>query len=258
MLIFRRDQQNFRALRNQYPFLDFFYISDQLKLTTKIFRLANRQMTTRISSANSPILKPLRLHFLHVAIKRYLIALDIVRNYGNAITNVLLTDSRDVLIQQNPFPLIQDRLICGLEAETMTIKSCPINSAWIKSLYGEEGLRRLGDRPIVCSGVTMGSAQVIEHYLSEMCNEIGHHLPNAASSDGIDQGIHNYLIGTDKITPTTVNNRSGIIATLGYEQPSAISQDLETGCIKVYGKYPAIVHQYDRHPKLTVNPHRPD
>jgi len=46
------------------------------------------------------------------------------------------------------------------------------------------------------------------------------------------------------------DNQSGLIATLHHENPTNISIDEAGGLIKVRGKYPIVVHQYDRHPCL--------
>jgi len=251
MIAYKKDGKVIRTLKNKYPFLEFVTVYKKSKLATKILRIVNSRISENHHYPNNPLLRLLSRHFLHIALERYFIALNILRDYNNSISNVLLTDSRDVLIQQNPFTFTDGGLISGLEAKTMLIKSCAINSAWIKSIYGEEGLNKIGDRHIICSGVTMGSTQAIKNYLVEMCKEIDNHLPNAASSDGTDQGIHNYLIGTNRVLVRTVDNKSGVIATLGYEKPTAISKNSKTGLIKVYDSYPAIVHQYDRHSKIT-------
>lgn len=250
MIVYKKDIQAVNTLRNRYPFLEFTTIAQKSKVAVKLFRLVNDQLEASGYLSTSSSLESLRRYFLHIAIERYFIALNIVKSCGDSISNVLLTDSRDVLIQGDPFALIDGSLVSGLEAEQMTIESCSINSSWIRTLYGKDGLSKIGGRRIVCSGVTMGPTQAIEKYLVEMCNEIETYLPKVASSDSIDQGIHNYLIGTGRISIETVDNTSGLIATLGYEKSFAISQDQSTGLIRVYDKYPAIVHQYDRHSAL--------
>lgn len=250
MIIHNKDTETENLLSNRYPFLEFTRVARKNKIVTKLFRTANAFLESQNLLSNSPSLASLRRSFLHVAIERYFIALDLVRAYGDSASNVLLTDSRDVLIQKDPFALLDSDLATGLESEGMTINSCSINSSWIRFLYGNEGLEKLGDRQIICSGVTIGSARAIEKYLVEMCKEIENHLPKVVSSNSIDQGIHNYLIATGRVSIDAVNNKSGLIATLGYEKPPVLSKDQSTGLICVHHTYPAIVHQYDRHSAL--------
>jgi hypothetical protein len=83
-----------------------------------------------------------------------------------------------------------------------------------------------------------------------MCREIWRCLPKVASSEGYDQGIHNYLIYSGKISLELTENSTGIIATLQYENPGNILIDAVAGVVTVQGQAPAIIHQYDRHHSL--------
>jgi hypothetical protein len=69
-------------------------------------------------SCVDPWSKALGRYPLRIAIERYFIALELVRAYGDSFSNVLLTDSRDVIIQSDPFSLsyltkIPDREVEG-------------------------------------------------------------------------------------------------------------------------------------------------
>jgi hypothetical protein len=144
--------------------------------------------------------------------------------------------------------LFNEKLISGVEERT--IGNCPYNSGWIKRIYGQDVLTQMSDSRIVCSGVTLGPGKEVENYLSEMCSEIWRYLPQIASEGGFDQGIHNHLIFEGKIPLDPTDNREGFIATLGYEKPINILKQPANGLVQVHGNYPAIVHQYDRHPDL--------
>lgn len=253
IITYEKDVRVRNVLKNRYSFIEFIDFPSSNKVVVKLFRIINDQLVARGYLSKNTSLRLLRHHFLHIALKRYFIALDIVRANKDFAENILLTDSRDVLLQSDPFALTQDEVVSGLESERMTIGKCLTNSNWIKQVYGEEGLSQTRDRRIICSGVSLGSADKIEKYLIQICAEMEANLPKIASSDSIDQGIHNYLASTGKITINPVENRSGFIATLGYEDPAVFDKDEKTGLIRVYEKYPAIVHQYDRHPILTLN-----
>jgi hypothetical protein len=106
-------------------------------------------------------------------------------------------------------------------------------------------------RSVVCAGVTLGSADKIENYLTELCDEMWRHLPQVIfKSVGYDQSAHMYLIFEDKIKLELTANPQGLIASLVLENPINLSIDLASGLVKLYEKYPAILHQYDRHTDL--------
>jgi hypothetical protein len=187
---------------------------------------------------------------LHIMLERFFLAHEILRAHRHLLDNVLLTDSRDVILQRDPFAAFNGNLVSGLEEKT--IGDCPINSRWIQDVYGNRVHAELSDRPVVCAGVTLGSARAVEEYLLEMCREIWRRLPKVALIAQYDQGIHNYLIHRDRIKVELADNRSGLIATLHYEDPASIATDGLEGVITVHGKAPAIVHQYDRHRHLAA------
>lgn len=252
VIVYKKDARTRSILKEKYPFVDFVNVPSRNKFVIKLFRVINNQLETGNYFSGNQALRSLRYNFLHIALRRYFIALDVVRSHKDSVANVLLADSRDVLLQADPFALIKDEVVSGLESERMTIGKCATNSNWIKQIYGEEGLSQLKNCRIICSGVSLGSVSKIEEYLVEMCREMEANLPKIASSDSIDQGIHNYLSNAGRITISTVDNREGFIATLGYEDPAVLGKDETTGRICVYEKFPAIVHQYDRHPSLAL------
>lgn len=252
IIIYEKDAQTRSILKERYPFVEFINFSSRNKFIVKFFRIINNQLEVRSYLSDNRSIKALQYNFLHIALKRYFIALDVVRNHKNSVANVLLADSRDVLLQADPFELVKDEVVSGLESERMTIGKCATNSNWIKQIYGKEGLSKLENQRIICSGVSLGSVDKIEEYLVEMCREMEDKLPKIASSDSIDQGIHNYLSNIGRITISTVDNREGFIATLGYEDPTVFEKDEKTKMIRVYDKFPAVVHQYDRHPSLAL------
>jgi hypothetical protein len=96
----------------------------------------------------------------------------------------------------------------------------------------------------------LGPINEVEKYLVTMCREIWKYLQKVASLEGYDQGIHNYIIYSGKISVELTENRAGMIATLHYENPDNILIDPAAGVVTVQGQAPAIIHQYDRHHSL--------
>jgi hypothetical protein len=194
--------------------------------------------------------KTLGRYALHIMLERFFLALELVQAHRDSFKNVLLTDSRDVVLQQDPFGRIGHNVVSGLEEKT--IGDCSLNSGWIKHLYGTNVHTRMSPCRIVCAGVTLGPIAEVEKYLIEMCIEIWKCLPKVALIAQYDQGIHNYLIYSGRVNLALTDNQTGIIATLHHEDPSNIRTDAAAGGVIVQGKPPAIVHQYDRHRNLVA------
>ncbi|MGH2414401.1 MAG: hypothetical protein ACRDEA_12090 [Microcystaceae cyanobacterium] len=251
LIAFQQDRETINNLRVKYPFVEPIFVNERDRKEKKIYYWLARFLSVNCkdySSVNSFLEFIGRLP-LHIALERYFIALQLVRAFGNSFSNVLLTDSRDVFIQKDPFGLIHENLVSGLEP--ITIGDCPnYNSRWIRGIYGDDVLNNMSDQQIVCSGVTLGSVKEVEKYLMEMCSEIWKNLPRINTLHGFDQAIHNYLIHRKRIVPDLIDNQSGFIATLQYENPSNILTDSISGLVMVHGKCPAIIHQFDRHPHL--------
>jgi hypothetical protein len=163
------------------------------------------------------------------------------------IGQVMLTDVRDVIFQDDPFTFCDtDNLYCFEEDSTVPLLKCPVNTAWILQAYGIQGLDAIGDNSIICAGVTVGSYKNIRQYLERFCKE----LLKLPPVWGIDQAAHNFLIRSGIIGNNVVcANDSGPVYTLALVKPGSIKID-EKGFIVNGAGVPCIVHQYDRHPIL--------
>jgi hypothetical protein len=250
LILYKQDREYIKNLQDKYEFLKFVFVRKKIKRAIRLYRQIARYLSTKDYSSIDPLLVVIGRYPLHISIDRYFIALQLINAYGDSFSNVLLTDSRDVVIQRDPFSLIDRKLVSGLEEKN--IGSCPINSIWIKELYGEGILNKMSDRRIVCSGVTLGPTREVKNYLSKMCSEIWKCLPQITVCGGFDQGIHNHLVFEEKIPFDLTDNRRGLIATLGYENPINILKEPASRLVKMHDEYPAIVHQYDRHSDLVI------
>ena len=250
LIAYNCDHVEIGGLRSKYSFIEPVYVPRKFNRGGRVYRSFARHFIQDDYFACGSGWRSVGRYLLHIALERYFLALEILRIHRNSFGNVLLTDSRDVVLQHDPFTQIGDKLISGIEEQT--IGDCSINTDWITHLYGTDVHKNMSDRRIVCSGVTLGPADPMEAYLVEMCREIWKCLPKLALIAQYDQGIHNYLIHTGRINLHLTDNRTGIIATLHYENPSNIQTDATAGVVTVQGKAPAIIHQYDRHRNLVA------
>jgi hypothetical protein len=258
MIVYREDQDSLERLKSKYPFIEPVYINASIR--KQFGRLADHRtrpylnwLTHQLSkikySSIISILRPIGLMGMRIIHERFFIARQILESHPNVFSNVLLTDCRDVVIQQDPFELLSDKLVSGLEPEI--IRNETYTSAWIETAYGQDILSELLDKPVICAGVTLGPTQEVKKYLTEMCNEMWRQLPRILFQDyGYDQAAHIYLSAENQIQLELTNNHQGLITTAGLEPLDQMNIDFAKELVKVGDRYPAIIHQYDRHPDM--------
>lgn len=161
----------------------------------------------------------------------------------------MLCDSRDVVLQANPFDRMPRGLATG--AEERLIGECSLNSRWIERVYGRQVLETLAPERILCSGVTLGSREAILRYLDDMCTEITQLLSVTAFTGALDQAVHNKLLHGGRLRSLQLlENGCDQLATLHYSSPLKWKFDPQGKLLADSGKPVAIVHQYDRHSSI--------
>jgi hypothetical protein len=248
LIAYKRHLARLERLRRRFPFVEPIYVPYKSNLGGSVYRWLARHFIDANYASCGWFWRSLGRYSLDIMLERFFLALEIVQTHRNALTHVLLADSRDVIFQRNPFEQIDSRLVSGLEEKI--IGDCPRNSDWIIQVYGIEVHRLLSKRTVVCAGISLGPVKEVEQYLVSMCREIWRCLPKVAAIEQYDQAIHNYLIYNGRVNLELTDNRAGLIATLHYESSSNIQIDAARGVAKVQGKAPAIIHQYDRHDNL--------
>jgi len=184
---------------------------------------------------------------LFILNRRFFLARHLLRCQESSPDAVLLTDSRDVVFQADPFLTLNQG--CHTGQEFNLIRHSPINAHWIRTTYGETGFETLADYPILCSGVTIGDTHSVLSYLDLFCAEIGHHAINrrTAMIPIWDQAYHNMILRKHPSESMILMAWDSLLATVGEVPPAYISVQ-GNSCIYVSDCLPAILHQYDRHP----------
>lgn len=178
---------------------------------------------------------------------RFYLYRDFLRRNQNSYRNVLLTDVRDVIFQSDPFGKFAASTVRCYEEDRNLSEETQFNLSWIQALFGADAADRLKDKRIICSGTIMGPVGEMIQYIGLMekllikANDIG--------LGGSDQGLHNYLLYTQKHNAEIIPNGNGEVLTVfesnipSYPMVDGLFRDPSGDVIPV-------VHQYDRSPTL--------
>jgi hypothetical protein len=112
-------------------------------------------------------------------------------------------------------------------------------------------LKEVGTNGIICSGVSVGSIDTVLPYLSEMrsitLGTSGYGKFPTCERNGVDQGVHNVLVHTDKIKNMKIWSQSNS-PVLNLQAKMARVEGMVVK--NNHGDLVAVVHQYDRYPDL--------
>jgi hypothetical protein len=175
---------------------------------------------------------------------RFLRFFRFLSSSGGRYANVMVTDVRDVFFQGDPFGFdLRDSLNCFLEHESYSLGTQKYNREWLRAAYGEGVLDDLGEKPISCSGVTIGPREAMLEYLRAMSREL---LRLKTQTIGIDQGVHNYVVYSGQLSHVRLlRNGEGPVLTLALVPPPEVDALLNEG-----GLTANVLHQYNHHPDL--------
>lgn len=166
-------------------------------------------------------------------------------HFGWKHSHVLLVDIRDTVFQASPFPCT------GLHvfAENESIGTNHFARRWFQLSYGAAAFRRLGPRPLLCAGVTLGDLSAMRRYLDVNCTE----SLRVSTVNDVDQAVHNYLIHEQLVPSVLHAYGEGPAINLNAVPLSGLN--VADGRLLDAGGRPfAIVHQYDRVPGLRLTP----
>jgi hypothetical protein len=163
---------------------------------------------------------------------------------------VLLSDTRDVLFQSDPFSALPvEGLAVSIESRTYTLATESHNAGWIVQGFGTVMLERIGHNAIACSGVTYGDGDNIGKYLELMVRGILRRKLGALGWGGMDQAIHNVLLWTGQLGDVTeMETLDSPVATFGGVAADQLHVGDDDRLLNRDGTIISILHQYDRLP----------
>lgn len=153
----------------------------------------------------------------HIVLLRYAMYLRFLAQNSHEYRDVLLADVGDVVFQADPFDIEGDpALVSFQEDREFTIGNQPINARWVANCFGDEGgLEILKDKPIVCSGVTLGRIDKILSYLRLMLAIASMVRQDRVELFGYDQAIHNFIAHLGLIDGFEIRENYGHCTHLG-------------------------------------------
>lgn len=186
---------------------------------------------------------------------RHFFYLDLLKEFAD-YRNILLTDTRDLVFQTNPFdhcPQNEEYLFVFQEDKNISLAFEVNNRIWLERIYGFDIVEKLKYKPILCGGAFFGSRNAMLHLLTLMKYEM-EKIPSELFEWTVgDQPVLNYICYLNKNDelPLTIKENGDIMANLCVSLivPSAtdsIQLDLAKNLVLVNGKIPSMIHQYDR------------
>ena len=192
---------------------------------------------------------------MHVQLSRHVRYGELLRGAEKEYERILLTDVTDVVFQSDPFAqLPDDELLCFLEGPGRTIGQSENNRSWVEQIYGSEGLERIKNYEISCSGTTIGSHRAIVDYIDLLLQPAKPNLMVPLMKyRGHDQGIHNYLLRTGALRNARLIPNGQHVYTVAYVNDADIALG-PAGTILAPGPHLCpIVHQYNYKPALLAH-----
>lgn len=165
--------------------------------------------------------------------------------------DVILTDLRDVFFQANPFtPVPPGKLRAYLEEPPLTMGTCKFNSRWLREVFGEETLKRMGDKPIACGGTIRADQPTMITYLEAVIRLIRE--TRSSFRVGTDQALHNIVVHEriPELVTLCPNGESEVLTMARMPRDGAFPRDAEGRIVDAEGRPYCLLHQFDRHASL--------
>ena len=210
-----------------------------------LWQTSNRRTVRSWRQGLKGMTKTILERSLPISSLRYVVALAISEQLPPD-SRIMLTDSRDVLFQANPFSALEqgkEQLVLSLESRG--IEPGDITYTWLVDVYGKSTTESWRGKPISCSGTTMGSKKRIIEYLELMNLEILRHRNRISHTIGYDQGIHNYLLYSGALPehsapPNGMNPFFVVQVKPRFDEAGLVCAE--------DGSVLPVVHQFDRRP----------
>lgn len=204
---------------------------------------------------------------------RYELYWSIVSREYDPTSWIHVVDARDTFFQENPFGRVPNSgngtlLFFGENQQAVRIGQSKMNRKWLTLAYGPVVAKTLHNKPIICSGATLGQQAAMEQYTRAIIAEAD---STQTVLMGVDQGFHNYLWYSGKLQNCNAiqeivvfDQGTGIVSNLGAMRTKPLREWGNGNIVNRSGKYNEtlkivnwdgslvpVVHQFDRHAELS-------
>lgn len=188
-----------------------------------------------------------------IVIYRFKLYLDFLKTRPGTYDMILTSDIRDVIFQRDLFRLCDSsKPFLGVALEDANIvDDQQYNAKWVIDNYGDDIYQAVKDKQTICMGTLWGTANEVTAFFRELVNE----LESSSKPYNIinDQGSANVIIYykrnfADIVRPSS--NHDGYVMTIGLTDEKNIHTDSDGNVLNDAGEIAAVVHQYDRKPRL--------
>lgn len=163
------------------------------------------------------------------------------------VTDVLMTDVRDVVFQSDPFARPSQGLEVFVECEGATLAEHSFDRKYLTALFGPAVTARIADKPCLCVGTVFGPATDASRLCKAILLLAAIPRSEIGGIFGADQAACNLAVHLGLIA-AEVRPNYGRVATIGDRSAPRLRPD---GLIEnPDGSLSPVVHQYDRHQVL--------
>jgi hypothetical protein len=181
---------------------------------------------------------------------RYQLYARIARENRDRYDEMMVTDTRDVIFQRNPFvDLTSPACHYYLEHPTRTIGEEPTNLRWANQFLPPDQAEALSRHRISCNGIVMGGMAEMSAYLDRMAADLLGVPIETRRRGAADASMHHRLVFLAGGVPGVVMENNAHVATMGLE-PNAYAVGDDGAVRTADGHAPAVLHQYDRVPAV--------
>ena len=237
-----------RSLR-RFSECQIFLFIDNVTFRTKT--LCTRYNVTVIIFDKANVVPPYIRKF-HPSNYRWFLIQQFLKTSEMKFNRILLADIRDTAFQADPFTIVTSPGFYAFAEGKRFHEDGPRSPSrgWVKACFGDATADSLSGDWILCSGISMGTAEAVAQYLDLMVLAMSAPRFIACEHVGVDQGVHNVLAHTRRLPALRLvleadghaaHMQNTLMRTRQRGPPgSRISVGLPGG-----GEA-AIVHQYDR------------
>lgn len=169
---------------------------------------------------------------------------DVITEYFPDVENIITSDVRDVVFQDNPFKYVSGADL-EFSSEPIKVGDCvKHNALWIRDIYGADTLEICKDNWVLCAGVVGGKRDAVLR-LCDLIIEEGDRLAQIGKRTFTDQASLNVLYAKGLFPSSNINlTGQDMMATMHHSK--ILTFDREGYLLSENGNRIAMVHQYDR------------